>query len=35
MVVEQLKRRGITDARVLAAMRSVSRERFKRSLFPE
>jgi protein-L-isoaspartate(D-aspartate) O-methyltransferase len=28
MVVEQLERRGINDARVLAAMRSVSRDRF-------
>src|SRR5712692_10863988 len=28
MVVEQLERRGIKDARVLAAMRSVARDRF-------
>lgn len=28
MVVEQLERRGISDARVLAAMRSVARDRF-------
>src|SRR5271169_859014 len=28
MVVEQLEERGITDARVLAAMRSVPRDRF-------
>src|SRR5690349_13782855 len=28
MVVEQLERRGIKDARVLAAMRSVERDRF-------
>ena len=28
MVVEQLERRGIKDPRVLAAMRSVARDRF-------
>src|SRR6266852_767751 len=28
MVVEQLERRGINDARVLAAMRAVARDRF-------
>src|SRR5258708_8959676 len=28
MVVEQLERRGIKDARVLAAMRAVARDRF-------
>jgi protein-L-isoaspartate(D-aspartate) O-methyltransferase len=28
MVVEQLERRGIKDARVLAAMRAVPRDRF-------
>jgi protein-L-isoaspartate O-methyltransferase len=28
MVVEQLERRGIKDARVLVAMRAVARDRF-------